>query len=154
MRKYRQTTPFYSSFIVFLHSNCKVPGIAGLMEITTEHYPDHTQFDKKDVHYDPRADKKSPIWFMVDVKYKRMLKRYISLSEMKLLAVANNPLRNMALFKRSRLSVQPVTKEEFEFILALEDKSPEDGLPEAKLPKAKLSEAKLSEAKLLGGTEH
>ena len=119
-------------YIFFPYSNCKLPGIAGLMEITTEHYPDHTQFDKKDVHYDQKAKKDNPRWSMVDVKYKRMMKRYISRDEMKLYIGKDSPLSRMALFSRSRLSVQPVTKEEYEFILTLEEKLPDEKLPDEK----------------------
>lgn len=92
-----------------------------------EGYPDHTQFDKADIHYDPKSQKDNPRWFMVDVKYDRMTKRYIPLSELKELHLehkqSNGPLKSIALFTRARLSVQPLTKEEFEFILSLENSS-------------------------------
>ncbi len=67
----------------FYHSNCKQPGIAGLVTVARESYPDHTQFDPKDPHYDPKSVKSAPRWTMVDVKYERELKRYISLKELK-----------------------------------------------------------------------
>ncbi|XP_048471519.1 thymocyte nuclear protein 1 isoform X4 [Rhincodon typus] len=98
----------------FYHSNCKEPGIAALIKIVKESYVDHTQFDKKDPHYDPRSSKQNPKWFMVDVQFVRMMKRYISLAELKRFhqehKTKNGPLKNMALFTRARLSVQPVTK--------------------------------------------
>ncbi|CAL1570649.1 unnamed protein product [Knipowitschia caucasica] len=110
----------------FYHSNCKEPGIAGLMKIVKEAYVDHTQFDKKDVHYDASSKPENPKWSMVDVQYQRMLKRYLSLSELKKHyhqhCTNGGPLKNLALFTRARLSVQPLTKEEFDFILTLEDK--------------------------------
>ncbi|CAH1787473.1 unnamed protein product [Owenia fusiformis] len=116
----------------FYHSNCKPPGIAGIVEIVKESYPDHTQFDKKDVHFDSTAKKEDPRWHMVDVKYIRMLKRYISLNELKHYHLehkaSKGPLSNIALFTRARLSVQPVTKEEWEFILTLEDQDPPKGI--------------------------
>ena len=109
----------------FVFSNCKVPGIAGIMTIVKESYPDHTQFDSKDVHYDPKSQKESPKWFMVDVKYERMMKRYIGLPELKKLHMehksSNGPLKSIALFTRARLSVQPLTKEEYDYILTLEE---------------------------------
>ncbi|XP_064635335.1 thymocyte nuclear protein 1-like isoform X2 [Lineus longissimus] len=109
----------------FYHSNCKEPGIAGIMEIVKEGYPDHTQFDRKDAHYDPKAKEDDPRWFMVDVKYQRMLKRFISLAELKQVHLkhkaSGGPLRNLALFTSARLSVQPLTKEEWDFIISLEE---------------------------------
>ena len=95
------------------------------MTIVKESYVDHTQFDKKDPHYDPKSEKDKPKWYMVDVKYIRDLKRYIPLHELKELHQQhkNNggPLANLALFTKARLSVQPLTEEEFDFILELEN---------------------------------
>lgn len=78
-----------------------------------EGYVDHTQFDKKDPHFDPSCTKDKPKWMMVDVKYVRKLKRFISLKELKKLhqdhKESGGPLRSLALFTRARLSVQPLT---------------------------------------------
>ncbi|XP_067910029.1 thymocyte nuclear protein 1 isoform X2 [Heterodontus francisci] len=97
-------------------------------QIVKESYVDHTQFDKKDPHYDPRSSKQNPKWFMVDVQFVRMMKRFISLTEMKKYhqehKTKEGPLKNMALFTRARLSVQPLTKAEFDFVLSLEDQKP------------------------------
>ncbi|XP_033968940.1 thymocyte nuclear protein 1 [Trematomus bernacchii] len=112
----------------FYHSNCKEPGIAGIMKIVKEAYVDHTQFDKKDIHFDANSKADNPKWSMVDVQYQRMVKRYIPLSELKKYHLQHRakggPLKDMGLFTRARLSVQPLTTEEFEFILTLEDKEP------------------------------
>ncbi|XP_029922977.1 thymocyte nuclear protein 1 [Myripristis murdjan] len=112
----------------FYHSNCKEPGIAGIMKITKEAYVDHTQFDKKDVHFDPSSKPDNPKWSMVDVQYQRMMKRFIPLSELKKYHLQHKakggPLKDMALFTRARLSVQPLTSEEYDFILSLENKGP------------------------------
>ncbi|XP_038634891.1 thymocyte nuclear protein 1 [Scyliorhinus canicula] len=112
----------------FYHSNCKEPGIAAVVKIVKASYVDHTQFDKKDPHYDPRSSKENPKWFMVDVQFVRMMKRFISLAEMKRHhqehKTKEGPLKNMALFTRARLSIQPLAKEEFDFVLSLEDKKP------------------------------
>lgn len=114
----------------FYHSNCKDPGVAGIVEIVKESYVDDTQFDPKDPHYDPAAKKDNPKWFMVDVKFVRMMKRYISLKELKTLhmehKVSGGPLKSLALFTSARLSVQPVTEDEFEFICSLEDKEDDE----------------------------
>ncbi|XP_025046530.2 thymocyte nuclear protein 1 [Pelodiscus sinensis] len=110
----------------FYHSNCKEPGIAGIIKIVKEAYPDHTQFDKKDPHYDSSSTKANPKWSMVDVQFVRMTKRFIPLSELKAHHQAHRasggPLKDMTLFTRQRLSVQPLTDEEFEFVLSLEEK--------------------------------
>ncbi|XP_062872931.1 thymocyte nuclear protein 1 [Trichomycterus rosablanca] len=112
----------------FYHSNCKEPGIAGIIKIVKEAYVDHTQFDKNDVHYDPSSKPENPKWSMVDVQFERMTKRFIPLAELKKYHLkhksSDGPLRNMALFTRARLSVQPLTAEEFDFVLSLEDADP------------------------------
>lgn len=112
----------------FYHSNCKEPGIAGLMKVVKEAYVDHTQFDRKDVHYDATSKPDDPKWSMVDVQYQRMMKRFLPLSELKKHHLQHRakggPLKDMALFTRARLSVQPLNTEEFDFILSLEDKEP------------------------------
>ncbi|XP_040902247.1 thymocyte nuclear protein 1 [Toxotes jaculatrix] len=112
----------------FYHSNCKEPGIAGVLKIVKEAYVDHTQFDKKDVHYDPSSKPDNPKWSMVDVQYQRMMKRFLPLSELKKYHLQHRaeggPLKDMALLTRARLSVQPLTAEEFDFVLSLENKQP------------------------------
>jgi predicted RNA-binding protein with PUA-like domain len=113
---------------LFYHSNCKVPGITGIVEIVKESYVDHTQFDPKDPHYDPKSPKDNPRWKMVDVKFVRDLKRYISLPELKALHLEHKakggPLSKVALFTSARLSVQPLSQEEYDFIVSLENKKP------------------------------
>ena len=101
----------------FYHSNCKEVGIVGIVKIVKEAYPDFTAFEAKEKYYDPKSDPNNPRWVMVDVKYIRKLKRTITLESLK-----NNPaLADMALVKRgNRLSIMPVTKEEWNEILAME----------------------------------
>ncbi|XP_054435397.1 thymocyte nuclear protein 1 [Pteronotus mesoamericanus] len=112
----------------FYHSNCKEPGIAGLMKIVKEAYPDHTQFERSSPYYDPSSKRDSPKWFMVDVQFIRMMKRFIPLAELRTHHQAHKatggPLKSMALFTLQRLSVQPLSQEEFDFILSLEEKEP------------------------------
>jgi predicted RNA-binding protein with PUA-like domain len=110
----------------FYHSNCKNPGLVAIMRVCKENYVDHTQFDTKDAHYDPKSDPKNPKWFMVDVKFERDLKRFIPLSELKSIHLEHKKegkgaLINLSLFTRSRLSVQSIRKEEWDFILGLEN---------------------------------
>ncbi|XP_043338949.1 thymocyte nuclear protein 1 [Cervus elaphus] len=112
----------------FYHSNCREPGIAGLMKIVKEAYPDHTQFEKNSPHYDSSSKEDNPKWSMVDVQFVRMMRRFIPLAELRAHHEAHKasggPLKNMALFTRQRLSVQRLTREEFDFILSLEEKEP------------------------------
>lgn len=98
----------------FYHSNAKPPGIVGIVEIVTEEaYADPTQFDKKSKYYDPQSDINNPRWWLVDVKHVQDLP-FISLEAIK----ANSKLKDMKLVQRgSRLSVQPVTREEWNEIL-------------------------------------
>lgn len=104
-----------SAFIY--HSQCAQPGIVGIANITREAYPDYTAWDPEQHYYDPKSDPDNPRWFMVDVKYKRKLKRVITLSELK----GYGELESMALLRKgNRLSVMPVTKAHWEFILSLE----------------------------------
>lgn len=103
--------------VFFYHSNCKVPGIVGLAEVVREGYPDHTAFDPEANYFDPKSDPDKPRWYMVDLKFKRRLKRTISLQELK----EHPQLADMPLVRKgSRLSVMPVTEADWNFILGLE----------------------------------
>jgi predicted RNA-binding protein with PUA-like domain len=105
--------------VFFYHSNCDEPGIVGLMQVVKEGYPDHTAFDPEEKYYDPKSDPEKPRWYMVDIKYKRHLKRNISLKELK--EYAEDELADMPLVRKgNRLSIMPVTADQWEFILGLE----------------------------------
>jgi predicted RNA-binding protein with PUA-like domain len=104
---------------LFYHSNCAQTGIAGIVEIVREAYPDDTAFDPRNAHYDPTSDKLAPRWFMIDVRLKRKLKRVVLLSELK--QHKDSTLFDFALLQRgNRLSVLPVTENQWQFILSLE----------------------------------
>lgn len=101
----------------FYHSNCKVPGIVGIMEVVREGYPDHTAFDPQSQYFDPKSDPSKPRWMMVDIKYIRHTERVVSLAEMK----EQPALANMALVRKgNRLSVMPVSEAEWQHILSME----------------------------------
>ena len=105
----------------FYHSNCEQPGIAGIMKINRTAYPDFTAFDPKQKYYDPKSDPANPRWYMVDVRYVRKLKRFVTLHELKL----HTALKDMRLLKRgNRLSILPIEKKEWDYILKLENKAP------------------------------
>jgi len=102
--------------VFFYHSNCEVPGIVGIMEVASESYPDPTAFDPNDKHYDPKSVPDNPRWYLVDVKFVRRLARTIPLSELKQYAeLSELPLVR----KGNRLSIMPVTEEQWAFILGL-----------------------------------
>lgn len=102
----------------FYHSNTKVPGVVGIMRISREGYPDETAFDPKDPHYDPKSDRDKPRWYRVDVTYERELERVIPLSEIKDHA---DELDGLPLVRKgNRLSVMPIDKKHWNFILGME----------------------------------
>ena len=105
--------------IMIYHSNCKVPGIAGLAAVASAAYPDSTQFDPNTYYYDPKATPETPRWFLVDVAFERKLKRLIPLEEIK--QHTDELGEGFALTARgSRLSVFPVTAAQWKLLLSLE----------------------------------
>jgi predicted RNA-binding protein with PUA-like domain len=101
------------------HSSCEVPGIAAIMQIVTPAYPDPTAFDRKHHHYDPDSDPANPRWYVVDVQLKRVLKRIITLDELR--THSAKQLADMWLLRRgNRLSITPLTSAHAKFILSLE----------------------------------
>ncbi|MBI3773433.1 MAG: EVE domain-containing protein [Gammaproteobacteria bacterium] len=103
--------------IFFYHSNCETPGIAGIARIVNAAYPDFSAWNPESKYFDPKSTPDHPRWFMVDVQLVRKLKRIISLNELK-----NHPaIEEMLLLRRgNRLSVMPVTNEQWQYILDLE----------------------------------
>lgn len=98
------------------HSNCKVPGIVGVMEVASESYPDPTAFDPDDKHFDPKSIPDAPRWFLVDVRFVARFAGTIPLAELK----AKPELEGMQLLKRgNRLSVMPVSQAHWDAIMKL-----------------------------------
>ena len=101
----------------FYHSNCKEPGVVGIMKIASKPYPDPTQFDPDSKYYDSKSDPENPRWILVDVQYVKKLKRTITLAEIK----AHPGLDDMILTRKgNRLSIMPVSDEHWDIILGLE----------------------------------
>ena len=106
--------------VFFYHSNCKEPGIVGVAEVVKEGYPDYTAFEPQQKYYDPKSLPDNPRWYMVDIKFKRKFKRTITLQELKNYA----QLTEMPLLRKgNRLSVMPVGKKQWDFIIKLENKA-------------------------------
>jgi predicted RNA-binding protein with PUA-like domain len=105
--------------IFFYHSNCAAPGIVGIAEVASGAYPDATAFDPEAKYFDPQSDPENPRWFLVEVRYVRHLRRTISLAELR--EHAEGPLAQFPLVRRgNRLSVMPVSDQQWAFILGLE----------------------------------
>ncbi|HXZ55496.1 MAG TPA: EVE domain-containing protein [Burkholderiales bacterium] len=96
----------------FYHSSCPDPGIAGIVEIASAAYPDASQFDRKSPYYDPESKRESPRWFNVDVRFVRKT-RLVALAELR----GHRELSGMRTLARgNRLSITPVSADEWEFI--------------------------------------
>lgn len=101
--------------VLFYHSNIPEPAVVGLAEVVRAGYPDITALNPEAGHFDPKASVNKPIWYMVDLRYVKPLQRVVTLEHIK-----QNPLlADMPLVKRSRLSIQPVTEDEWQIILAM-----------------------------------
>jgi predicted RNA-binding protein with PUA-like domain len=103
-------------FVLFYHSNCKPPHIAGIAKVCKEGYPDFTSWDPKSNYFDEKSSPDKPRWFMVDIQPVMPLDETVSLD-----SVRNEPsLSEMPLIRRGqRLSIQPVKENEFEIICAM-----------------------------------
>ncbi|MBK1672591.1 EVE domain-containing protein [Ectothiorhodospira shaposhnikovii] len=102
----------------FYHSNCKVPGIVGILRIVRAGYPDDSAWDPEHTYHDPRSTPDNPRWYRVDVGFERKFRDVIPLTDLK----AAPELCDMPLVRRgNRLSIIPVTKAQWEFILSMAD---------------------------------
>jgi predicted RNA-binding protein with PUA-like domain len=99
----------------YYHSNAEPSAIVGICEVVKEGYPDHTALDPAHAYYDEASVAETPTWFMVDVKAVEALPRPVTLPEIKNSAA----LSEMALIKVGRLSVVPVTAQEWEIVLRM-----------------------------------
>jgi predicted RNA-binding protein with PUA-like domain len=109
--------------VLFYHSNIREPAIVGVARVVRQGYPDHTALDPRSDHFDSRASDDNPIWYMVDVKYLFALPHPLTREKLR----AHPILTGMGVLKRgNRLSVQPVTTQEWRAVLELggaEDRS-------------------------------
>ena len=101
--------------VLFYHSQAEPPGVAGVAKVVKEAYPDPTQFDRKSEYHDPKSSKDDPRWWLVDVGFVERFGDVVSLQTIK----ADQRLGDMVLVNNSRLSVQPVTEDEYERVRSM-----------------------------------
>lgn len=102
--------------VLFYHSSCAEPAVVGTAEVVREAYPDHTAFDSKSPYFDPKSTPQNPRWFMVDIRLLEKLKRPVTISELR----THDALVDLPLLRKgNRLSVQPVTSDQYAYIVSL-----------------------------------
>ncbi|CBQ73421.1 conserved hypothetical protein [Sporisorium reilianum SRZ2] len=154
----------FGDAVLFYHSNTKVPGVAGLARICSKQsYPDPSAFDAKHPYYDAKSDPEQPKWWLVDVEFVEKLDRMVPLGLLQKLAGKGadakaltkderqdvayladaqlQAIKDMALLNRGRLSVQPVTQEAYDAVIALSRKGGWEGWTGKWNPKAASSSA-------------
>lgn len=106
--------------VLFYHSSAEPPGVAGIVEISRSAVADPTALDPKSDYYDPKASDDKPIWYCVEVKFVKAFKKLVPLDEIR----SEKSLAKMPLLQRGqRLSVQPVSAQEFKTILKMAGES-------------------------------
>jgi predicted RNA-binding protein with PUA-like domain len=101
--------------VLFYHSSCAEPGVAGLAVVSKKAYPDETQFDPNNKYFDPKATRENPRWMNVDVKFVKKT-RLVSIRELR----AHPQLSSLRILQKgNRLSITPVDPKEYGFILSL-----------------------------------
>ncbi len=112
-RNYMMNDMEIGDAVLLYHSSADPSGVAGIATVSKKAIPDPTQFDKKSEYFDPKATKEKPVWFCTEVKFVTKFSHFIALEELKKEPV----LKDMVVLKKgSRLSIQPVSKNEFEHI--------------------------------------
>ena len=115
-RNYMRDEMKKGDMILFYHSSCEVPGVAGLARVYKESHPDPTQFDAQSDYFDPKATAENPRWFMVEVEFVEKFDEVVTLQTIK----TTKALEKMPLVQKgSRLSINPVRDSEYKTILSL-----------------------------------
>ena len=104
--------------VLFYHSNAKPMAVVGTATVVRNGYPDHTAWDPGSEHPDPKSTPEKPLWFMVDIKAEQRFAHPVTMEEMR----RTPGLEQMTLLRQGRLSVQPVTAEEWESVLDMGSK--------------------------------
>jgi predicted RNA-binding protein with PUA-like domain len=116
VRNFFRDTMKVGDLAFFYNSSCPVPGVAGIMKVVREAYPDPTQFDPKSHYYDPTSREERPKWYGVDVEFVEKFDRVVSLKELKEMPGLEKMLVNR---KGQRLSVMPVTDDEWKIVVKM-----------------------------------
>jgi predicted RNA-binding protein with PUA-like domain len=102
--------------VLFYHSNCASPGVAGLAEVSREAYPDDSAWDASSPYFDPKSKPEQPRWFMVDVRWKETFPAVVTLPDLR----EEPSLAQLRVLQRgNRLSITPVTAAEYKTIIRL-----------------------------------
>lgn len=102
--------------VLFYASNADPSGVTGIAEVSREAYPDQFALNAKHKYYDPKSTPENPIWFMVDIRHVETFPQIVSLESLR----NTKGLEEMMVLKKgSRLSIQPVTKKEFDVVARL-----------------------------------
>ncbi|HET9845486.1 MAG TPA: EVE domain-containing protein [Nitrospira sp.] len=102
--------------VLFYHSNAEPPAVVGSAEVVKAAYPDDTQFDRHNHHFDPASTRQQPRWDMVDLKFREKFHSAVPLDQLR----QESQLKEMVLLRKgSRLSVQPVAEREWSIIVKL-----------------------------------
>ncbi|MEK9721592.1 MAG: EVE domain-containing protein [Quisquiliibacterium sp.] len=112
-RNFMRDSMRIGDLVLFYHSSCPQPGIAGIARVSSAPYPDPTQFDSHSPYYDPKSSRENPRWTLVDVQVTKKT-RLVGLGELR----EHPELAQMVILRRgNRLSITPVTPSEWSFIL-------------------------------------
>lgn len=116
-RNYLRDAMQQGDLAFFYHSSCKTPGIVGIIEIVSAAYPDYTAFDPNSKYFDSKSNSNEPRWFMRDVKLNKKFNTIITLD-----AIRTNPnLSEMVILRKgNRLSITPVTPDQWQAILSMQ----------------------------------
>ncbi len=106
-------------WVLVYHSNAKPPGVVGLGEVVRTAYADHTAWDPASKYFDEQSSPQDPRWFMVDIGFVEIFPRLVPLDELRSHGEPGGVLEGMPLVGKSRLSVQPVTPDQFDAIVAM-----------------------------------
>lgn len=107
--------------VLFYHSACAQPACVGTAVVVRDGYPDHHAWDPKSDYYDPKSSPENPTWFMVDIRLQQRFEHPVTLASLR----QQKGLESMQLLRKgNRLSVQPVTKREFDAVVRLANTEP------------------------------
>ena len=115
-RNYMRDDMKVGDHVLFYHSNAQPLAVVGTASVVKECYLDATAWDTNDIHYDPKSSPGDTVWVVVEIKAEKEFSRPVTMDEIK----ANPRLQEMLLIRKGmRLSIQPVTKEQFDEVVLL-----------------------------------